>query len=303
MKKCDYGCDNEAKFFLKSVKKWCCSSHYKKCSYQRSLMEGKNNPFHGKKHTNKFRQDHSKRMSIIMKDPKKNPMKNPNISKKHRGKKLSEEHKEKIRQSQAGKNNSMYGRLRTISYIKGKHPIFYKEEEMKYDYVDLKNNLKIIQVHCKNSKCINSKEKGGWFIPTGRQLESRIYAIEKGNGGCYLYCSEKCKQECLLYNLKVNAFINFLNPQEEYYSQSELQIFNEEVLKRANDLCEYCGNAAECVHHIKPKKIEPFFALDPDYGIACCKKCHYEKGHSKGTECSTGNLANKICNKEKTEKW
>jgi hypothetical protein len=28
---------------------------------------------------------------------------------------------------------------------------------------------------------------------------------------------------------------------------------------------------------------------------SCCEECHYKYGHKSGTECSTGNLANKIC--------
>ncbi len=48
-------------------------------------------------------------------------------------------------------------------------------------------------------------------------------------------------------------------------------------------------------HHIIPINIEPLFALDPDNGIVLCENCHYKYGHKTGTECSTGNLANKVC--------
>ncbi len=77
------------------------------------------------------------------------------------------------------------------------------------------------------------------------------------------------------------------------YTEIELQTLNRFVMKRENSLCEYCGERAEHVHHIKPKKLEPFFALDPDYAISVCKKCHYKKGHKD--ECSTGNLAKIVC--------
>jgi hypothetical protein len=43
----------------------------------------------------------------------------------------------------------------------------------------------------------------------------------------------------------------------------------------------------------KTGKHNPFFSLDPDFGLACCKNCHYEKGHID--ECSTGQLANRRC--------
>jgi len=41
----------------------------------------------------------------------------------------------------------------SINEIKKKYPIFFKIEEMKYD------DKLDIQVHCKNHKCKNSKEK------------------------------------------------------------------------------------------------------------------------------------------------
>jgi 5-methylcytosine-specific restriction endonuclease McrA len=71
--------------------------------------------------------------------------------------------------------------------------------------------------------------------------------------------------------------------------------FRLEVLTRDNYICQYCGGVATVVHHERPVKIDPFHAVDPDYGWACCERCHYEKGHPKETECSTGNLAAKVC--------
>jgi len=44
-----------------------------------------------------------------------------------------------------------------------------------------------------------------------------------------------------------------------------------------------------------PQKLYPEFALDPDNGIVLCEECHNKYGHEKGSHCSTGNLANKIC--------
>ena len=67
----------------------------------------------------------------------------------------------------------------------------------------------------------------------------------------------------------------------------------DEVFRRDNYECEYCGENAENAHHIKPKKLEPFFALDPDYGIACCKKCHNKYGHKD--ECAAYILSSVVC--------
>jgi len=178
---------------------------------------------------------------------------------------------------------------RTIEYIKEKYPTFFKVEDLRYN--PDKPGEKEIQVRCKNHLCKNSKEKGGWFTATGRQLEWRIYAIESniGNDGGYFYCSDKCKSECPLYNLRSdpNEIKDLL------YTQSEYQIFRQEVLHRANNFCEYCHKHANHVHHSRPQKLEPGFTLDPDFGIACCKECHYKYGHKD--ECSTGQLSNIIC--------
>jgi len=182
----------------------------------------------------------------------------------------------------------------TISKIEFRYPIFFKIEKMRY-HPD-KPEKKEIQVKCKNHNCNNSI---GWFTPTGQQLSDRIMSIERiGNDGSYFYCSDKCKHKCPLYGKSAQQIIKqdkikagYIK--EEYYTESERQIFNKEVLKRANNLCEYCGEKATHVHHIRPQKLEPFFSLDPDFGLACCSNCHYKKGHKD--ECSTGQLAATVC--------
>ncbi len=186
----------------------------------------------------------------------------------------------------------------TIELISKKYPTFFKIEEMRYN--PNKPEEKEIQVHCKNHKCKNSKEHKGWFTPDKWTLQNRMYSVENGNNNLNMYCSDECKDECPLYNKRVSQLIKEDQIKagvikEEYYTSDEKQTFNEEVFKRADDLCEYCGQKAEHVHHSRPQKIEPFFSLDPDYGISCCKECHYKYGHKTSTECSTGNLAYKVC--------
>jgi 5-methylcytosine-specific restriction endonuclease McrA len=80
---------------------------------------------------------------------------------------------------------------------------------------------------------------------------------------------------------------------EKLYTQEEYQQFREYVLERDNYKCQYCGQKAEHVHHERPQKLEPFFALDPDLAWSVCEKCHYKYGHKD--ECSTGKLANMVC--------
>jgi 5-methylcytosine-specific restriction endonuclease McrA len=202
------------------------------------------------------------------------------------GKKHSFATKNKISKALIGNKNSYF----TIEDLKNKHTFFSKIEELRYN--PNKPEEKEIQVHCKYSECFNSKEKGGWFTPKRSQLYVRISALENSEclDGYYFYCSEKCKQECPLYRLHHDPN----KKQDEItYTNSEYQTFRIFVLKRDDYICQFCGDKATEVHHERPQKLEPFFALDPDYALSCCEKCHYKKGHQD--KCSTGNLARKIC--------
>jgi len=223
------------------------------------------------------------------------------------GKKHSNKAKEKI--SKAVKGNSAWNKGKvggysketrkkmsishrfTIKDFRELHPFFSQIEEMRYN--PDKPGEKEIQVHCKNHLCPNSKEQNGWFTPSKNQMFERIRQLENkdGNGGSYFYCSEECKNICPLYGLRSDPLQNT----EKTYTQEEYQQFREFVLIRDNYQCQYCGDLATEVHHERPQKLEPFFALDPDLAWSCCKKCHYKYGHKIGSECSTGNLANLQC--------
>ena len=183
----------------------------------------------------------------------------------------------------------------TIEKINKKYHLFSKIEEMRYN-PDKPLEEKEIQVHCKNHNCKNSKEKDGWFTPSGRQISNRIQAIEntKGFEESNFYCSQKCKDSCLLYNTKGDLYRSNNKP----YTYIELQTYNKFVLERDNNICHYCGKDATVVHHLRSQKIEPFFALDPDYAVSCCKKCHYKYGHPTGGKHSTGNIAKIVCSTE-----
>jgi hypothetical protein len=238
------------------------------------------------------------------------------MSSKKKGKKLTQEHINKVIESQKinghprlGKLHSFESRFKmslssrlTIDYIKEKYPTFYIEEELRYN-PDKSLEEREIQVHCKNHSCPNSKEKGGWFTPLKKSLYQRIYNLEKdrGNDGSYFYCSNECKTSCLLYNLNTSYYIDKRNEYSKYnytnfVNYEDYQVFRKFVLTRDNYICQFCGKEATDVHHERPQKLEPFFSLDPDYAWSCCEKCHYEKGHKKGTECNTWILSKKHCN-------
>ena len=280
MQLCEYGCGQEAKYQFKNGK-WCCSKTLLSCPKIRESQKGENHPRIGKKHN-----DSSKEK----------------MSKSHtgnngfwKGKTRSAETRKKISSKLKGRPLSVITKtnMRTgIEDINRRYPFFSRIEELRYNpkYPDKKE----IQAHCKNHNCKYSKENGGWFVPTYQQLYERIRQIENidGNDGSYLYCSEECKNECSLYNLRSDPFEKV--SEDQFYTYSEYQTFRNFVLERDNYICQYCGKLAEHVHHERPQKLEPFFSLDPDLAWSVCEKCHYKYGHRD--ECSTGNIANKQCN-------
>ncbi len=182
IKICSYGCGKEAKHQFKNGK-WCCNSHISKCS-----------GFIKKRIGQKRSKESRKRMSNAQKDHIPwNKGKKTNQFNNWLGKHHTKESKEKI-----GISNKL-----TISKIKKRYPIFSKIEEMRYE--PGKEKEKVIQVHCKNNKCKNSKEQGGWFTPLRSQLHERKRQIENknGNDGSYLYCCDDCKQKCFQFYQKL----------------------------------------------------------------------------------------------------
>lgn len=280
---CEYGCNEEA-IHQFSNGKWCCSEKWQSCPGHierlKKKMTGENNPIFGKKHSPRTKN------KIRMKALGRTPW-NKGIPRKKSTKKILSE-KLKGREPW-NKGKKAYSCRRTIKQINDRYPFFSMIEEMRYNP---NKKIKEIQVRCKNHKCLNSKEMDGWFTPTSRQIELRVRALEnEGQDLSYFYCSDECKDECPLFNLHPSLISN----QRKYYTSEEYEEFRNFVLKRDNYICQFCGEDGIIVHHERPQKIEPFFALDPDFAWSCCEKCHYEKGHKKGSACSTGNLANVMC--------
>jgi len=281
----------------------------------REINTGENNPNYGKKRSEKTKRKQSEaKKGKTYEDlfGKEESLKlRKRLSEIKKGKKVSKETRKKQSESLKGKSyEELYGKRKadkirklrseakkgqknhwflTIERLKKIRPFFSQIEAMRYN--PDKPAEKELQVHCKNHLCKNSKEQGGWFTPSRIQLGERIRCLEiAGTDNSYFYCSDECKHNCLLYASKGgDPFKIIVKP----YTSVEYQTFRKFVLERDNNLCEFCGKQATDVHHERPQKLEPFFALDPDFAWSCCEKCHYEKGHKD--ECSTGNLAKKQC--------
>jgi hypothetical protein len=306
---CEYGCGQEAIHQFKN-EKWCCGKSKNSCPAQKKIISEKNK---GKKRSVETIKKLKEARKYISDETR------TKMSESHKGKKQSYSVKRKISVTlrkaylegkrkyvppskkpifnknhikllkQRCEQQLKFSNKLTISKIKRKYPFFAQVEEMRYN--PDKPTEKEIQVHCKNHNCKNSKEHDGWFTPTYQQIKTRRDWLEnEGKDICYFYCSERCKEECPLYQSNGNDPFKVIR---QYYTKNEYQQFREYVLERDKNKCQYCGEKADHVHHERPQKLEPFYALDPDYAWSCCLSCHYEKGHKD--ECSTGNLANTMC--------
>jgi len=155
-------------------------------------------------------------------------------------------------------------------------------EDVRYTLVE---GLKLLNIKC--TKC--SK----WFVPTTDEVQRRLkYLNEKITSENRFYCSNECKSACSIYGQI--KYPKYFTPKKYLtYTSSELRVWAEEVLYRGKYICAFCGEKATVAHHIEPKKLEPYKALDPDNGLACCGTCHIRYGHKH--TCSTGSLAHIIC--------
>jgi hypothetical protein len=197
--------------------------------------------------------------------------------------------------SQKGENNSSYGGFphNWKGGVRELNLPLYDTYSIKIEYAEEvrpfydEEGRKLLEIKC--SKCNN------WFVPDIFQVNHRCRALNGEIGGEYrFYCSQECKDTCEVYKKRPEFYINIEKQVGKLlYAQEELSIWSQEVLSRANHICEICGGAAEQAHHIQPKKLEPFLALDPENGIALCKKCHNKHGH-QGV-CSTGKLSIRVC--------
>jgi len=301
---CEYGCGKEAKYYFKNSKKWCCSKYVTQCESRKlnlSEEEILQRKYETREKQKRYLKEKKKEPEFIERRNRK-ARERYHANKEYRDKvkaRRKERYKEnpekelaKIREYQ--KNNPEFINKNIISIRK------FSNSSAKYDrdapkiewFEEVRrdpNDEKLLNVKC--------KQCGKWFIPTYIQVFSRMNTVLNGTGESHFYDTEECKQKCSVYNTRSTAEARrFLNGDSElWYTQAELAIWGKVVLERENYICEYCGNQAVHAHHEKAKKLEPFFALDPDNGIACCAECHYKYGHPIHTFCSTGMLAAKVC--------
>ena len=255
---CDYGCGQEALYHFKNGK-WCCSGHYTKCPFMRNKRTNQNSK-KGWSKGKHLSEDHKKKISKKMKGRIVSKETRLKMSTLQKGKYVSNETRKKISKSRLGKYKGKNNPNWKGGYLSKGIPVYdnFKDklvEEIRRSSFD-KN---ILEVKCSYNKCRK------WFIPKAGDVYHRVECLNdiNGIGEGNLYCSDKCKQECSIFGLHYDPFekkedLNII------YTQDEYNQFRKFVLERDNYECQYCGKKAEHVHHERPQKLEPFFALDPD---------------------------------------
>ena len=214
MKICHYGCGQEAKYPpSKGKTKWSCKSFWQQCPAKRKE--------HSVRMEKEWEDPHSRLNSDSCREKK---------SEANKGQIPWNKGKTDVYSEETLKRMSESNKL-TIEQIKEKYKTFSSEEEMRYN--PDKPEEKEIQVHCKNNNCPNSKEKGGWFIPTGSQFDGRRRELErpKGNDGGFFYCSQYCKDTCPCYRV-INDPLQL----------AEYQRYQKEVWKYTNLSLKYNFN-------------------------------------------------------------
>jgi len=275
MNLCEYGCGQESHYQFKNGKQ-CCSSHYLKCPNQKKKLEGENNPFYNKKHTDKTK--------------KKSSEKNKGKTAWNRNKPRTEEEKlnisiatkkamrrpeivKKMKNKPKGKDspnfNGGYYRKNIPRYETFCKQISYAEKCRRN-----KNDKNILEV-----KCVYC---GSWFIPTVTSVEERIRCLN-GTGGGRLYCSDKCKQECSIFHQIL--YPKDHKPATSREVQAELRQMRFEV---DNYTCQKCGKHQDELtvglhcHHIEGIRWEALESADLDKVITLCKDCHIKVHKQEG---------------------
>ncbi len=208
---CEYGCGQEALYFLKRAKKWCCSKSYNSCPVARRKNKekhlGENNHRFGKtcsketkqkiseankgcipwnkNKTNVYTNDAIKKMSEARKGKipwnkglKKEKTKNKKVkSKKIRN--ISNKRNPNWKGGYSSRNIPLYNTFASQLTI---------EEIPKRDGFD-SNILTVVCTYCKNR-----------FIPSLTSVAERVRCL-KGTqcGECRLYCSDECKLKCSIF--------------------------------------------------------------------------------------------------------
>lgn len=248
MQLCDYGCGRKAIHQFKNGR-WCCSNIVNHCpSWSQNMANTKKG--------SSLSESHKKKIKATMQDRKI---------------------REKIRQANLGENNPNW----RGGYDKNNIPqydIYADKISYAEDVRRSKEDQNILEVKC--AYC------GNWFIPKSSFINYRITCLNnlyRGEGR--LYCSDKCKNECPIFN-KTEWPEGFIKYKDFYYNREVQPELRQLRFKLDNYTCQECKKhqseldvGLHC-HHLEGIRWEPLESADVDKVITLCKNCH-KKVHKK----------------------
>ena len=126
------------------------------------------------------------------------------------------------------------------------------------------NTLELLGVRCYHC--------GKVFVPKLTSVKNKIGVITgKGTGEQNLYCSDKCKKDCVVFGQK-----KYPKGFKKYNYRANQKDWSELVKNNSKQVCEICGNYSDKLvsHHEIPVKVNPIISADIDNGIVLCDKCH-----------------------------
>jgi len=163
----------------------------------------------------------------------------------------------------SGKNNPAWK-----GGVKKKNIPLYNTYAYQLDWIEKvrrdPKNSNYLQIRCTNSNCKK------WFIPTIQEVCHRRNSINgTGNGENRFYCSEKCKNNCSLYQQK-----KYPKGFKIYNNRSSQKEWADLVKERDNNICQRCGCKEDIIaHHFEGLNVNPLMSADIDMGVTLCKKC------------------------------
>ena len=236
---CDYGCNKEAIYLFKNGK-CCCSRSHNSCPNMKKINSN-------------------------------------NMKGKNKGKKFSNESRNKMRKSKLGLQVGEKNPFWKGGYNTRNIPTF-DQYSLQLEPIDKtkrnKDDSNILEVKCRYC--------GHWFIPKLHSVIDRIRSINNASYGDHgLYCSKKCKYECPIYKQTIHS---------KNYKQSTSREVQPELrqmrFKIDNYTCQKCDKHKDELdvglhcHHIEGIRWEPLESADIDKVITLCKNCH-NKVHRK----------------------
>jgi len=119
---------------------------------------------------------------------------------------------------------------------------------------------------------------GKYYIPKLHTVIDRIRSINSiGYGEHRFYCSNKCKQECSIYNQ--HYYPKDFKPATSREVQPELRQIRFEIDNYTCQRCKKHQNKLKVglhCHHLEGIRWEPLESADVDKVITLCKDCHIE---------------------------